>query len=110
MNAVYLSIPLVCFLIGYTIGQFHKGRHKVKPKSEQVNHPVHYKSTNGKECIDYMIEKYGEEWVYHFCVLNAYKYKFRAGKKDDNSKEQDLAKAMWYEKYASKLSQHFINY
>lgn len=99
MNAVYLSIPLVCFLVGYSIGQFHKR----KLKSEQVNHPAHYKSINGKECIDYMIEKYGETWVYHFCILNAYKYRFRAGKKDDNSKEQDLAKAMWYEEYAYKL-------
>lgn len=99
MNAVYISIPLICLLVGYILGSISKRKHK----SEQVNHPIHYKSENGKECIDYMIEKYGEEWVYHFCVLNAYKYKFRAGKKDDNSKEQDLAKAMWYEKYAYKL-------
>lgn len=65
-------------------------------QKEMVNHPDHYKDENGKECIDYMIEKFGEEVVIGFCACNAFKYRFRAGKKDGNSKEQDLAKAEWY--------------
>ena len=61
-----------------------------------INHPSYYKNKDGKECIDCMIEEYGIEAAYHFCVFNAYKYRWRAGLKDGNSKEQDLAKMQWY--------------
>ena len=70
--------------------------------SEQVNHPEHYLK-NGKECIDCMIEEYGAEAVINFCICNAYKYKWRAGLKEGNSKEQDLAKAEWYLNKAKEL-------
>ena len=70
--------------------------------SEQVNHSEHY-SKNGKECIDCMIEEYGVEAVINFCICNAYKYKWRAGLKEGNSKEQDLAKAEWYLNKAKEL-------
>ena len=73
-----------------------------KPRKEQVNHPSHYKK-NGKECIECMEEEFGPLAVYHFCLLNAFKYKWRAGYKDDNSYKQDLAKAKWYEDYDKKL-------
>lgn len=64
---------------------------------EMVNHPSHYKDENGKECIDYMLEEFGVEAVLHFCECNSFKYRFRAGKKEGNSAEQDLAKAEWYD-------------
>ena len=70
--------------------------------SEQVNHPEHYLK-NGKECIDCMIEEYGVEAVVNFCICNAYKYKWRAGLKEGNSKEQNLAKAEWYLNKAKEL-------
>jgi hypothetical protein len=70
---------------------------------EMVNHPEHYKDENGKECIDCMLEEFGAEAVFWFCTLNAYKYHFRAGKKKDNSKEQDLKKAEWYENKKEEL-------
>ena len=70
---------------------------------EMVNHPEHYKDENGKECIDYMLEEFGVEAVLWFCTLNAYKYNFRAGKKKDNSKAQDLKKAEWYENKKAEL-------
>lgn len=73
-----------------------------KKKKEQVNHPAHY-IKNGKECIDLMIEEFGAEAVYNFCICNAFKYQFRAGFKDGNSKQQDLAKANWYLDYARRL-------
>lgn len=38
---------------------------------------------------------YGTMAVYHFCLCNAMKYRWRAGYKD--SKEQDLEKALWYQ-------------
>lgn len=74
----------------------------IKPKKEQVNHPAHYQK-NGKECIVAMEEEFGPLAVYHFCKLNAFKYRWRAGLKDDNSVEQDNKKAEWYDAYAKKL-------
>lgn len=67
---------------------------------ERVDHPTHYQGEY--ECIDLMREIYGDEAVRWFCILNAYKYRFRAGKKDGNSLEQDDAKAQWYENYVMK--------
>lgn len=65
--------------------------------------PNYYKDEKGKQCIDYMLEKFGKEAVYDFCVCNAYKYSFRAGKKNGNSETQDLKKAKWYLDYALDL-------
>ena len=61
-------------------------------KNDNVNHPAHYQGKN--ECIDVMIAMFGIEAVKHFCMCNAYKYRFRADKK--NGKE-DIEKAEWYE-------------
>ena len=92
-------LPIITLLLGYCFGKYIKLNIS---KKEQVNHPAHYKK-NGKECIEVMKEEFGPLAVYHFCLLNSFKYKWRAGFKDDNSKEQDLAKAKWYENYAEKL-------
>lgn len=70
--------------------------------SEQVNHPAHYQK-NGRECIDVMIEKFGTEAVINFCECNQFKYEWRAGMKEGNSAEQDLAKAEWYKNKAKEL-------
>lgn len=69
---------------------------------EQVNHPAHYQK-DGKECIDVMIEKFGVQAVIDFCICNDFKYKWRAGKKNGNTSEQDLAKAAWYRNKAKEL-------
>ena len=61
-------------------------------KSDNVNHPGHYQGKN--ECIDVMIAMFGVEAVKHFCMCNAYKYRFRADKKNG---AEDIAKAEWYE-------------
>ena len=66
---------------------------------EQVNHPIHYQN-NGKECIDLMIEKYGLRATIDFCILNAFKYIFRYGRKEGNPDYQELNKAEWYLKWA----------
>ncbi len=66
----------------------------IDKNNDQVNHPAHYNVQGRKECIEEMIEKYGPSAVYMFCTLNAYKYNYRAGHKDN--KEQDEAKAVWY--------------
>lgn len=57
-----------------------------------VNHPNHYQGKN--ECIDVMVAMFGKEAVKHFCMCNAYKYRFRADKKNG---EEDIKKAEWYE-------------
>lgn len=49
-------------------------------KPENVSHPSHYQGEY--ECIDLMREIYGDEAVRWFCILNIYKYRFRAGKKE----------------------------
>lgn len=69
--------------------------------NNNINHPAHYNIPGRKECIEEMLEIYGPSAVYMFCTLNAYKYKYRAGHKDN--KEQDEAKAEWYTRKAVEL-------
>lgn len=69
--------------------------------SSNVNHPLHYNIAGRKECIVEMQEIFGVEKTKAFCELNAYKYRYRAGLKDDA--KTDLAKADWYENYAANL-------
>lgn len=65
-----------------------------------VDHPNHYQNAGGRECIEEMRLMFGDEAVRHFCMLNAYKYRFRAGKKNG---EEDLKKANWYIDYLAKM-------
>lgn len=71
--------------------------------AEMVNHPSHYNIPGRKECLDEMIDIYGIKATEKFCRMNAYKYHYRMGLKDGNSKEQDVAKAEWYENKADEL-------
>ena len=71
--------------------------------SEAVNHPSHYNIAGKRECIVAMREDYGDFITVIFCLTNAYKYLYRAGMKEGNSQEQDIAKAKWYYDYAEKL-------
>lgn len=72
---------------------------------DNVNHPAHYQNDNF-ECIDLMREIYGDEAVRHFCICNAYKYRFRAGAKQGETAQSDIAKAEWYEAY---VMEHLYN-
>ena len=59
---------------------------------EEINHPDRYAS--GKfECIDVMLDVFGADAVKHFCILNAFKYIWRAEKKNG---VEDIKKAVWY--------------
>ena len=51
--------------------------------------PKHYKDYHGFEVIDITEQL-------DFCLGNVVKYTLRAGKKDGNTKVQDLQKAEWY--------------
>lgn len=62
------------------------------PQQEEINHPSRY--AGGKyECIDVMQDVFGAEAVKHFCMLNAFKYLWRAEKKNG---VEDIKKAVWY--------------
>lgn len=68
--------------------------------SEQVNHPDHYQFGD-REVLDMMYCIWGKDGVIDFCMMNAFKYRMRAGYKENT--EQDIAKAMWYESKAKEL-------
>lgn len=58
--------------------------------NDPVNHPSHY--TAGKiEVIDFL-----EDQNLDFRLSNVIKYICRAGKKNPDTKEEDLRKAQWY--------------
>lgn len=74
----------------------------VQEQKEKVDHPDHYNQLGKKECIEQMYDDYGDAITGIFCYTNAYKYLYRAGCKDGESKEEDMAKAKWYIDYADK--------
>lgn len=67
-------------------------KNETESTGESVNHPAHY--CQGKfECIDVMVETFGEEATKGFCLLNAFKYIWRTGEKNG---VEDVKKARWY--------------
>ena len=61
-------------------------------KPDLVNHPSHYE-TGKFECIEVMEEALGRDVVKGFCIGNAFKYLYRAKRKNGL---EDLKKAQWY--------------
>jgi hypothetical protein len=59
---------------------------------DNVNHPGHYE-TGKYECISVMTEALGPEVVEGFCLGNAFKYLYRAKRKNGI---EDIRKAQWY--------------
>lgn len=45
-------------------------------------------------CIDAMVSAFGREETSHFCKINAMKYVWRLGHKDDEA--QEIGKIKWY--------------
>lgn len=70
--------------------------------TDNVNHPSHY-NNGGMECIDEMILIFGVEATKHFCLLNAWKYRYRANHKNG---QEDLNKANWYIAKYKELSEN----
>lgn len=69
-------------------------------KTDEVKEPAHYKN-HEFECIDEMIIAFGKDAVITFCVLNAWKYRNRAGSK--GNAETDLKKSDEYLRFAYEL-------
>lgn len=65
----------------------------MEDKKEMVNHPSHY-NQGSLECIDGIVGAFGEEEASVFCKINAMKYLWRLGHKDD--KAQEVGKIKWY--------------
>lgn len=59
--------------------------------SDAVNHPDHYKAGE-YECIKVMREVYGDVAFRSFCILNAFKYLWRQGKKGPLNEDVEKAK------------------
>lgn len=57
-----------------------------------VNHPEYY----GGENNPYEAIKVIDAWELDFCLGNVVKYISRAGKKDPNTRKEDLTKALFY--------------
>lgn len=68
--------------------------------SNMVDHPSHYKGSKF-ECIDVMLDTFGKEELKSFCKLNAFKYLYRANKKNG---VEDMKKAEWYIKKYNELT------
>ena len=67
-----------------------------------VNHPEHYCREGAMECIDEMITLFGREVVKHFCLCNAWKYRYRSNQKNG---EEDIKKSDWYIRKYKELCQ-----
>lgn len=74
--------------------------------NDPVNHPSHY--CKGKyESIEVMTEVFGVEAVKSFALLNAFKYIWRADKKNGI---EDIRKAAWYLRKYMELAEEEQNY
>jgi len=76
---------------------------------EMINHPKYYNIEGRKECIEEMIDKWGKSFAALWCEMTAYKYEYRAGRKDNNSAEQDNEKREWYLNKAEELNGQVYN-
>lgn len=65
----------------------------MEEKKEMVNHPSHY-CQGDMECIEGLIGAFGRKEVATFCKINAMKYIWRLGHKDDEA--QEIGKIKWY--------------
>lgn len=95
---------LIDDIAGELLKSEHDGSEHIEPHEAAIDHPAHYQGDY--ECIDLMREIYGDEAVRHFCICNAYKYRFRAGAKQGETAQSDIAKAEWYEAY---VMEHLYN-
>jgi len=78
-----------------------KDAEMVTPKYDFIN-PEHYKK-GSKEVIDMMLDIWGVEKLIAHCEMCAFKYRMRIGNKPNQTIENDLKKAVWYENKAKEL-------
>ena len=82
------------------------GKVPTETTEDLVNHPNHY-TNGGMECIEEMILIFGIEATMNFCLLNAWKYRYRSLHKNG---QQDLDKSHWYINKYKELKEHLRAY
>ena len=75
------------------IGKLEEEAKQPDAGNNTVDHPNHY--NRGMECIEEMISVFGIGMVRNFCLLNVWKYRYRAAEKNG---EEDIKKSDWYMK------------
>lgn len=94
-DVIGISIP-TCpkeFTLFLCPGQYsYSDPNEPKNEPDSVNHPSHYE-TGKFECIEVMEEALGRDVVKGFCIGNAFKYLYRAKRKNGL---EDMKKARWY--------------
>lgn len=73
---------------------------------DNVSRPAHYTREGAMECIDEMLLVFGTAAVKDFCLLNAWKYRYRAAKKNG---DEDMRKSDWYMAKYRELKDNFHN-
>ncbi len=73
---------------------------------DSVSRPAHYTREGAMECIDEMLLVFGTAAVKDFCLLNAWKYRYRAAKKNG---DEDMRKSDWYMAKYRELKDNFHN-
>lgn len=76
-------------------------------KVDNVNHPDHYQSDDGIECIDAIRAALGLEGFVAHCRGTAIKYAWRSGKKAEHA--EDLRKACVYLTWAAEALEETSN-
>lgn len=61
---------------------------------DNVNHPSHY-AQYPLEVIEMMVRIWGKEKVATFCEINAFKYRMRAGHKDNVEQDWEKKRGIW---------------
>lgn len=80
--------------------------YKKETEHDNVNHPKHYCRDGGMECIDEMLLIFGKSAVMAYCLLNSWKYRYRAA---DKNGEEDLKKSDWYIRKYKELKEESDN-
>jgi hypothetical protein len=68
-------------------------------ESDNVNHPEHYQSDSGIECIDAIRAALGHDGFIAYCRGNTIKYNWRSDSKGKHA--EDLKKGAWYSNKAA---------
>ena len=90
---------------GYTFVKPVDKEEKPKNEPDLVNHPGHYE-TGKFECLEVMEEALGSDVVKGFCIGNAFKYLYRAKRKNGL---EDLKKAQWYLNRVISMEEKMLN-
>lgn len=101
-----VNVPSVNYLIAAVISlrdlmKLREADNNSDCDDDMVNRPPHY-NVHAMECFDEMLTIFGPRDVFAYCVMNAWKYRYRADAK--GNPEQDNAKTDWYIAKAKELN------